>query len=109
MKKYRETCKGLHMVFIDLEKTYDKFPREVLEKKGVILKDFKLIKDIYDRVEISVRTNGGITSEFPLIIGLNHGLVLSLFLFAFVMDEITKSIQEEVTWCILFANNIVSG
>jgi hypothetical protein len=68
-----------------------------------------LIKDIYDRVVISVRTNGGITSEFPLIIGLNHGLVLSLFLFAFVMDEITKSIQEEVTWCILFANNIVSG
>lgn len=53
MEKLREACKDLHMVFIDLGKVYDKVPREamcwVLEKKGVPLNYFKLIKDMFDR------------------------------------------------------------
>ena len=42
-----------------------------LEKNGVLIKYIKLIKDINDKVGISVRTSGGITSEFPIIIGLH--------------------------------------
>jgi len=61
-EKYRETYKDFHMVFIDLEKAYNKIPRGViwwvLEKKWVPLKYTKLIKDMYDR------TSEGITSEF---------------------------------------------
>lgn len=41
IKKYRETCKDLHVVFIDLEKAYDRILREVLlwvlEKAGVLV------------------------------------------------------------------------
>ena len=43
-----------------------------LEKNGVLIKYIKLIKDINDKVGISVRTSGGITSEFPIIIGLHQ-------------------------------------
>ena len=39
---------------------------------------------------------GGITNDFSIIIGLNQGSALSLFLFAIVMDELTRAIQDEI-------------
>ena len=69
MERYREAKTDLHMVFIDLEKAYDRVPREVLwwvpEKRGVHVRYIKVIKDMYDRVVTSVRTAGGYTTEFP--------------------------------------------
>ena len=110
-EKYREACKDLHIVFIDLEKSYDKVPREVmwwvLEMKEVPLKYIELIKDIYDGSITSVRTSGGITSEFPITIDLHQESALSLHIFALVMNEITKSIQVEVPRFMLFTNDIV--
>ena len=94
---FREACKDLNMVLIELEKAYDRVPRGVmgwiLEKKWVPLKYIKLIKDMYDEAITSVRTSGGITSEFPITLGLHQGSTLSPCLFALVMDELTKSTQ----------------
>ena len=75
-----------------------------MEKKGVSLKH---IKDMYNGAVTSVRISRGIASEFPITIGLHQGWALSPFLFALVMDELTKSIQEEVPWCMLLAHDIV--
>lgn len=111
MAYYKERRKDLHLVFIDLEKAYDKVPREVLwwalKKKGVPRKYIEIIQDMYDGVETNVRTCGGVTKEFPLRIGLHQGSALSPFLFAAVLDEITFAIQDEVPWCMLFADDIV--
>ena len=55
----------------------------------------------------NVRTCEGITSDFSIIIRLHQGPTLSQFLFAKVMNEFTRAIQDEIPWCMLFADDIV--
>ena len=111
MKRYREQKKDLHMVFIDLEKAYDKIPRNVmwwaLEKHKVPARYITLIKDMYDNVVTSVRTSDVDTDDFPIKIGLHQGSALSPYLFALVMDEVTRDIQGDIPWCMLFADDVV--
>ena len=54
-----------------------------------------------------VRTPGGVTDDFKVGIGLHQGSALSPFLFTLIMDELTKGIQDELPWCMLFAYDIV--
>ena len=76
-------------------------------RKGISIKYIDIIKDMYDGVVANVRTCRGITSDFSITIGLHQGSALSPFLFAIVMDELTRAIQDEIPWCMLFADDIV--
>jgi hypothetical protein len=111
MERCRKQKKDLHMVFIDLEKAYDKVPQNVmwwaLQKYKVSTKYITLIKDMYDNVVTSVRTSDGDTNDFPINIGLYQGSAMSTYLFALVMDEVTRDIQGDIPWCMLFANDMV--
>jgi hypothetical protein len=97
MERYKEQKKDLHMVFIDLEKAYDKIPRKLmwwaLDKHKVPTKYVTLIKDMYDKVVTSVQTTDGDTNVFSINIGLRQGSALSPYLFALVIDEVTRDIQ----------------
>ena len=111
MEQFREQKKDLHMVFIDLEKPYDKIPRNVmwwaLDKHKFPSKYVALIKDINNNVVTSVQTNDGNTDYFSIKIGLHQGSALSPYLFALVMDEVTRNIQGDIPWCMLFADDVV--
>ena len=111
VEKYRNYKKDLHLVFIDLEKAYDRVPRGVLwsclRRKRVSLTHLKIIRDMYEGVSTCVRTQFGITERFPSKVGLHQGSALSPFLFAVVIDILTKDIQKDVPWCMLFADDIV--
>ena len=97
--------------FIDLEKAYDKISRNVmwwaLDKHKVPTKYVGLIKDMYNNVVTRVRTSDGDTDDFSIRIGLHQGSALSPYLFALVMDEVTKDIQGDIPWCMLFADDVV--
>ena len=59
---------------------------------------------MYKNAMTFVRTCGGDTTDFPISIGLHQGSALSPYLFALVMDEVTRDIQGDIPWCILFAD-----
>jgi Reverse transcriptase (RNA-dependent DNA polymerase) len=99
------------MIFIDLEKTYDKVPKNImwwaLEKKRVPTKYVTLIKDMYTNVVTYVRACDGESDVFPFKIGLHQESALSPYIFTLVMDEITNDIQGDIPWCMLFAGDVV--
>ena len=93
MERFREQ-KDLCLVFIDLKKAYDKILRNVmwwsLDKHKVPSKYVTLINDMYNNVVTNVRTSDGDMDDFPIRIGLHQGSALSPYLFALVMDEVTR-------------------
>jgi hypothetical protein len=111
MERCREQKKDMYMIFIDLEKAYDKVPRNVmwwaLKKHKVSLKYITLIKDMYDNVVTSVRTSNGDTNDFLINIGLHQWSALSPYLFALMMDKVIRDIQGGIHWHMLFADDVV--
>lgn len=88
MKKYPGKQKDLYMVFIDLQKAYDKVSKKalwrVIENKGVWICLYT--KDRNHGVETHVRTCKGDTKAFPTAIELNQGLTVSPYFFALVRN-----------------------
>jgi hypothetical protein len=111
LERYREQKEDLHMISIDLKKAYDKVRRNVmwsaLQKHKVSSKYITLIKDMYDNVVTCVWTSDRDTNDFPINIGLHQGSALSPYLFALVMDEVTRDIQGGIPWCMLFVDDLV--
>lgn len=62
---------------------------------------------MYDRVVTSVRTIDDNTSEFSITVGLHYGYALNPYLFALVIDELTRHIQDDISQCMLFVDDLV--
>ena len=84
VEQYRERKRDLHLVFIDLEKAYDKVPRDIfwrcLNVREVPIAYIIVIKDIYDgektQVKMSKKREGGTQSIFWLRQGCTRDRLL---------------------------------
>ena len=98
-------------MFIDLEKAYDRIPRDevwyCLRLAGVSEAYVKVIQDMYEGSKTMVRCTVGTTKAFYVKVGLHQGSALSPFLFAVVMDQLTKNVRKETPWTMMFADDIV--
>ncbi|KAK3545979.1 hypothetical protein QTP70_018415, partial [Hemibagrus guttatus] len=108
---YRDGQRELHCVFVDLEKAYDRVPREELwycmRKSGVAEKYVRVGQDMYERSRTVVRCAVGQTEEFNVEVGLHQGSALSPFLFAILMDQLSEEVRQESPWMMMFADDIV--
>ena len=111
IEKHREMQKALHLVFIDLEKAYDRVPRQevwrCLREQGVPEKYVRLVKDPHEDARTQVKTSIGLTGKITVRVGLHQGSSLSPYLVDMILDVMGPGIKEQPPWCMLFADDIV--
>ena len=97
-EEHRAKDKRMYMCFVDLEKAFDRVPRRVMEramrKKGLPEILVKAVMSLYEGAETKVRVGSGLSEEFSVKVGVHHGSVLSLLLFAMVVDEVTENARK---------------
>ena len=111
LEKSTEGQKAVHCAFIDLEKAYDRVPREELWECLRLAETsecyIKIIQDMYDGATTTVRSSAGLTKEFKVGVELYQGSALSLFLLTIIIDRLTEDIGKDAPWDMLFADDIV--
>ena len=105
-----EESKDLFVCFVNLEKAYDRVPRDklwkVLQEYGVDGQLLRAIKSFHCRPEVCVRVNGKQSKPFHVGVGLRQGYVLSPLLFSVYMNWIDKCSQADE--CAMIGNCKIS-
>ena len=111
IEKHREGHKDIIVTFIDLEKAYDRVPREeiwrCMRERNVPEKYVKLIQDMYRGCQTKVRSAAGESGSFNVDVGLHQGSALSPYPFLILMDVLTEGVRKEVQESTMFADDIV--
>ena len=111
LEKWTEGQKAVHCAFIDLEKAYDRVPREELWECLRLAETsecyIKIIQNMYEGATTTVRSAARLTKEFKVGVGLHQGSALSPFLFVIIIDRLTKNIRKDAPWDMLFEDDIV--
>ena len=111
IEQYREGQKDICVTFIDLEKAYDRVPREeiwrAMRERLVPEKYLKLVQYMYTGCRTKVRTVAGKSSKFNVEVGLHQGSALSPYLFLILMDVLTERVRKEAPESMLFSDYIV--
>ena len=109
-EKYREDNKDLHAVFIDLEKAFDRVPRDLIwsamRAHDIPEAYIQIIMDMYESTTTQVKCAAGTSKTFNIKVGVHQGSALSPFLFNLVMDYLTKNLMSRTLWVVLYADDI---
>lgn len=110
-EKFLVKKRALFYAFVDLEKAFDRVPREVvrwaLRKLGLEEWLVKAVMTMYEKARTVVKTKHGNSEEFEVKVGVHQGSVLSPLLFVAVMEVLTCEVREGLPWELLYADDLV--
>ena len=110
-EKYLAKNKELWMAFVDLEKAFDRVPREViwwaLRHLGVDEGIVSVIKAMHEDASTKVRMNGRESRAFNIRVGVHQGSVLSPLLFIIVLEALSREFREGLPMELLYADDLV--
>ncbi|KAK6756187.1 hypothetical protein RB195_014530 [Necator americanus] len=108
-----EKNRSVHLAFLDLEKAFDRVPHELLwmsmRSHRVPEEYVRWTKLLYAKPTSVVRCAAGTSRPFPGQAGGHQGSSLSPLLFILCMDTITKEIQKQHPWTLLFADDLLAS
>ena len=109
-EKYILKQKTMYAAFVDLEKAFDRVPREVLwwslRKLGVIEWVVRLVQAMYINAKSRVNINGAYSEQFKVTVGVHQGSVLSPLLFIIVMEALSLEFRVSCPWELLYADDL---
>ena len=118
----RNQRKPAYIIFLDVTKAYDKAWIDALlyvaNKNGVKSKIWNVIKKLNENLTADIKTKYGLTRTIHITDSLRQGGVLSVILYALLMDEINKTIEanhnksvpnnnQMTTECLLWVDDVV--
>ena len=110
-EKFLAKKKDLYFTFVDLEKAFDRVPRQVvkwaLRKVGVEEWIIQVVMSMYENAKSAVNINGTIGKAFPVKVGVHQGSVLSPLLFIIVMEALSRELRTGLPWELLYADDLV--
>jgi Reverse transcriptase (RNA-dependent DNA polymerase) len=109
-EKFLEKKKELWLAFVDLEKAFDRVPREVLwwalRRVGVDEWLVNVVKSMYVGATTAVKLGGGESAEFGVKVGVHQGSVLSPLLFNIVLEALSNEFRAGLPWELLYADDL---
>jgi len=95
---------------VDLEKAFDRVPREVVwwALRRVRVEEWlvSVVMAMYDDVKTSVRVKGGESAAFEVKVGIHQGSVLSPLLFTIVLEALSRDFKGGLPWELLYADDL---
>ena len=110
-ERYLSKSKELWMAFVDLEKAFDRVPREVLwwSLRQSKMEEWivRVIMSMYENVTTAVIVKDRASEEFEVKVGVHQGSVLSPLLFTIVLDALSQNFRGGLPWELLYADDLV--
>jgi len=109
-QNFRVKGKKLYFGFVDLEKAFDRVPREVISramrKLGVEEWLVSAVISMYSGAKTVVRTVYGNSKNYKVKVGMHQRSALSPLLFVIVMETISREFRVALPWELLYVDDL---
>ena len=110
-EKHLAANKPLYLAFVDLEKAFDRVPRDVIwwamRKLGIDEWLVCLVQSTYKDVRSRIRVGDGYSEEFGVGVGVHQGSVLSPLLFIIVLEALSREFCTGCPLELLYADDLM--